>query len=61
MNKFLISLVFITFISVLYAKEAKKTDEVLSCVVEKGKRKECGTYSSDQDKCEKRIICPMVL
>ena len=57
MNKFLISLVFITFISVLYAKETQKTDEVLSCIVEKGKRKECGTYSSDQDKCEKNGCC----
>ena len=57
MNKFLISLVFITFISVLYAKETQKTDEVLSCVVERGKRKECGTYSSDQDKCEKNGCC----
>ena len=57
MNKFLISILLFAFISCKLFKETEKTIDGLSCAVERTKREECGTLSTNQKKCEEKGCC----
>ena len=57
MNKLIISLLLIAFISSKFFKETETTTNGLSCAVERTLREECGSIGINQDKCEEKGCC----
>ena len=58
MNKIIISIILLSFISCkLIVKATEKTIDGLSCAVERTKREECGTLGITQQKCEEKGCC----
>ena len=57
MNKLIISILLLSFISCKFLKETEKTIDGLSCAVERTKREECGVVGINQQKCEEKGCC----
>jgi dGTP triphosphohydrolase len=57
MKKLIISLLLFALISCKFFKETETTTDGLSCAVQKTKRKECGSFGINQQKCEEKGCC----
>jgi len=57
MNKVIIGLLLLAFVSCKFYQDTVKTTDNLSCAVNRLAREECGSIGITQDKCERNGCC----